>query len=110
MELMGHTIELIDAWTDSGMRLPGCDYIAIITTPASFFSAKIPDIIPKILNAGSGVGGKKSAAFVKKEGLRSGRTMTNLMKAMEKEGMMVNWSDILYNAPHAQEMGKRIGA
>jgi hypothetical protein len=32
------------------------------------------------------------------------------MKAMEKEGMVLNWSDILYNAPHAQEMGKRIGA
>jgi hypothetical protein len=110
MELMGHTIELIDAWTDSGMRLPGCDYIAIITTPASFFSAKIPDIVPKILSAGSGVSGKKSAAFVKREGLRSGRTMVNLMKAMEKEGMLVNWSETLFNAPHAQEMGKRIGA
>jgi hypothetical protein len=110
MELMGHTVELIDAWTDTGMRLPGCEYIAIITTPASFFSAKIPEVVPKILSAGSGVGGKKSAAFVKKEGIRSGRTMTNLMKAMEKEGMVVNWSEILFNAPHAQEMGKRIGA
>jgi hypothetical protein len=110
MELMGHTVELIDAWTDSGMRLPGCDYIAIITTPLSLFSAKIPDAVPKILAAGSGVSGKKSAAFVKKEGLRSGKTLTNLMKAMEKEGMVVNWCDILFNAPHAQEMGKRIGA
>jgi hypothetical protein len=110
MERMGHTVELIDAWTDSGMRLPGCDYIAIVTTPPSFFSAKLSDVVPKILAVGSGVGGKKSAAFVKKEGLRSGKTLTNLMKAMEKEGMVVNWCDILFNAPHATEMGKRIGA
>jgi hypothetical protein len=110
MELMGHTVELIDAWADTGMRLPGCDYIAIITTPVSFFSAKIPEVVPKILSAGSGVVGKKSAAFVKKEGLRNARTLANLMKAMEKEGMVLNWCDILFNAPHAQEMGKRIGA
>jgi hypothetical protein len=29
---------------------------------------------------------------------------------MEKEGMVVNWSDLLLNAAHAQALGKRIGA
>ena len=110
MELMGHRVDIIDAWTDDGMRLPGYEYIAIITDTASFFSAKIPDVIPKILSRSSGVGGKKSAAFVKKGGLRFNRTLSNVMKAMEKEGMMVNWCDILLNLPHAQAMGKRIGA
>jgi len=110
MELMGHRIELIDAWTDNGMRLPGCDYIALAAEPISFFSGKIPDIVPKVLSAGSGLVGKKSAAFVKKGGLRPGRALSNLMKAMEKEGMLVNWSDILINAPHAEAMGKRIGS
>jgi hypothetical protein len=32
------------------------------------------------------------------------------MKAMEKEGMMVNWSEIILNAPQAEALGKRIGA
>jgi len=32
------------------------------------------------------------------------------MKAMEKEGMMVNWSEILLSAAHANAMGKRIGS
>jgi len=110
MEMMGHRADVIDAWTDDGMRLPGYEYIAVVTEPASFFSAKIPEALPRILSAGSGIGGKKSAAFVKKGGLRSGRTLTNMMKAMEKEGMVVNWCDILFNAPHAEAMGKRIGA
>jgi hypothetical protein len=35
--------------------------------------------------------------------------MSNLMRAMEKEGMLVNWSDIILSASHAQELGKRIG-
>jgi menaquinone-dependent protoporphyrinogen IX oxidase len=110
MELMGHRVDIIDAWTDNGMRLPGYEYIVIAAEPISFFSAKIPEMLPKFLSAGSGIGGKKSAAFIKKEGLRSGKTLINLMNAMEKEGMMVNWSDILFNAPHAEAMGKRIGA
>jgi hypothetical protein len=110
MELMCHRVDVIDAWTDDGMRLPGYEYIVVVTEPASFFSAKISEAVPKILSAGSGVGGRKSAAFVKKSGLRSGRTLTNVMNAMEKEGMVVNWCDILFNAPHAEAMGKHIGA
>ena len=110
MEAMGHRVELIDAWTDDGMRLGGCEYIAIAAESVSFFSAKLPEVLPRILSAGSGLGGKKSAAFVKKSGINPGRVLANLMRAMEKEGMMVNWSDILLNAPHAEAMGKRIGS
>jgi len=110
MELMGHRADVIDAWADDGIRLPGYEYIVVVTEPASFFSAKIPEVVPKILSAGSGVGGRKGAAFVKKGGLRSGRTLTNAMNAMEKEGMVINWGDILFNAPHAEAMGKHIGA
>jgi len=109
MEAMGHTVEIVDAWTDDGMKLPGCQYITIATEPLSFFSAKIPEVIPKILSS-RGVDGKKSAAFIKKTGLRSGKALFRLMTAMEKEGMIVNWSEVLLNAPHAEAMGKRIGA
>ena len=110
MEMMGHRADIIDLWADDGMRLPGYEYIAIVIEPASFFSAKIPEQLPKMLAAGSNLVGKKSAAFVKKKGIRQGKILANLMKAMEKEGMMINWSDVLFNAPHAEAMGKRIGA
>ena len=110
MESMGHRVDIIDAWTDDGMRLPGYEYIAIALEPVSFFSGKLNEKIPKILSAGSSVAGRKSAAFVKKSGLFTNRTLDNLMKAMEKEGMVVNWSDLLLNADHAQALGKRIGA
>jgi len=110
MEAMGHRADIIDLWTDDGMRLPGYEYIAIVAEPASFFSAKIPDRIPKLLAAGSSLVGKKSAAFVKKKGIRQGKILANIMNAMEKEGMIVNWSDVLFNAPHAEAIGKRIGA
>jgi len=110
MSKMGHHVDIINAWTEDGMRLPGYEYIAVAAEPASFFSGKIPPVISKVLAAGSSLVGKKSAAFIKKTGLFSSRALTNLMRAMEKEGMRVNWSDILFNSPHAEAMGKHIGA
>jgi hypothetical protein len=109
MESMGHRVDIIDAWTEDGMKLPGYEYIAVVAEPMSFLSGKIPDITAKILSAGSSLVGKKGAAFIKKNGLFSNRALANLMRAMEKEGMRINWSDILLNSPHAQALGKRIG-
>jgi len=110
MESMGHRVDIIDAWTEDGFRLPGYEYVAVVTQPISFFSGKIPENVSKVLGAGSSLVGKKSAAFVKKSGIFSNRSLKNLMTAMEKEGMRINWSDILFNGPHALAIGKRIGS
>jgi len=110
MESMGHRADVINAWTEDGMRLPGYEFIAVAAEPISFFSGKIPECIAKVLGAGSSLGGKKSAAFVKKSGLSANRALSNVMQVMEKEGMRINWSDLLFNEPHAEAMGKRIGA
>jgi hypothetical protein len=111
MESMGHRVDVLDAWTEDGMRLPGYEYVAICAEAVSFWGGKLPEVLPKILGSGSGLVGKKSAAFIKKTGpIFIARALSNLMKAMEREGMSVNWSDILLNAPHAEALGKRIGA
>ena len=110
MESMGHYVDILDAWTGDGYRLPAYDYVAIAAQPVSFFSGKIPSVVSGILSAASNLAGKKSAAFVRKDGLFTVRAMGNLMQAMEKEGMTVNWSDVLLNPPHAEAMGKRIGS
>jgi menaquinone-dependent protoporphyrinogen IX oxidase len=110
MESMGHRVDIIDAWTEDGYKLPGYEYIAVAAEPVSIFSGKLPPHVSKILAAGSSLSGKKSAAFIKKTGLFSNRALANLMKAMEKEGMVINWSDVLFNPPHAEALGKQIGA
>lgn len=107
---MGHRVDILDAWTEDGFRLPGYEYIVVCAERTSFFSAKLPDALGHVLAAGSGLVGKKSAAFLLKGGLFTGKGLWNLMKAMEKEGMMINWSEIILNAPHAEALGKRIGA
>jgi len=110
MSMMGHHVDIVDIWKDDGMRLPAYEYIAVVAEPVSIFSGKLSDNISKALCKGSSLVGKKSAAFIIKTGLFSNRALSNLMKVMEKEGMKINWSDILFNAPHAEAMGKHIGA
>jgi hypothetical protein len=110
MESMGHRVDVLDAWTEDGFRLPGYEYIVVAAEPNTILTGKIPLCISKVLAAGSSLVGKKGAAFIKKTGLFSSRALSNLMRAMEKEGMIINWSDILFNPPHAEAMGKHIGA
>jgi len=111
MESMGHRVDVLDAWTEDGFRLPGYEYIAVCAEAVSVWSGKMPEALPKILASGSGLVGKKSAAFLKKKGpIFVNKALSNLMKAMEKEGMLINWSEILLSAPQAEALGKRIGA
>lgn len=110
MQSMGHRVDIIDLWTEDGMKLPAYEYVAIAAEPLSFFSGKINSKISRLLAAGSTLAGKKSAAFIMKSGLFSNRALSRLMHAMEKEGMVVNWSDLLLSAPHAEALGKQIGA
>jgi hypothetical protein len=111
MESMGHRVDILDAWTEDGFRLPGYEYIAVCAEQTGFWGGKMPDALTKILGAGSGLVGKKSAAFLKKTSpIFINKALWNLMRAMEKEGMLVNWSEILLNAPQAEALGKRIGA
>ena len=111
MESMGHRVDIIDAWTEDGMRLPGYEYVAVCAEATSLWGGKMPEALAKVLGAGSGLVGKKGAAFIKKTGpIFITKALWNLMKAMEKEGMKVNWSEIILNPAHAEALGKRIGA
>jgi hypothetical protein len=110
MESMGHRVDVLDAWTEDGFSLPGYEYIAVTTESVSLFGGKLPGVISKVLAAGSSLGGKKSAAFLKKTNFFTAKALSNLMRAMEKEGMLVNWSDIILSAAQAEFLGKRIGA
>ncbi|MDR2028437.1 MAG: hypothetical protein LBP93_02735 [Treponema sp.] len=110
MESMGHRVDVIDAWTSDGLRLPGYEYIAVAAEAASLLGGKIPQALPKVLSAAGSLQGKKSAAFLRKTGPFTSKALTNLMKVMEKEGMYINWSDIILSVSQAESLGKRIGA
>jgi len=111
MESMGHRVDIFDAWTEDGYKLPAYEYIAVCAEPASLWGGKMPAALSKILASASSLAGKKSAAFLKKTGpFFVNKALCNLMRAMEREGMLVNWSEVLLSSAHANAMGKRIGA
>jgi hypothetical protein len=109
MEAMGHRVDLLDARQDDGVRLPGYEYVAVLAESISFFGGKMPDSLAKMLGNASSLVGKKGAAFLRKRGPFTGKAMANLMRAMEKEGMCVNWSEIIERIDQAEALGKRIG-
>ncbi|MDR1867684.1 MAG: hypothetical protein LBQ77_05410 [Treponema sp.] len=109
MESMGHRVDIIDAWTEDGFRLPGYEYIAVVAEQISLFGGKLPEKLNTIL-AVNGISGKRSAAFLKKTTPFTSKALTALMKLMEHEGLMINWSEILLNNSHAEALGKRVGA
>ncbi|MDR1096003.1 MAG: hypothetical protein LBL31_06415 [Spirochaetaceae bacterium] len=108
VESMGHRVEIIDAYTDDGQRLPAFEYIIVTAEQTGIFKGKMPDVLHRLLRGSTSLSGKKSAAFLKKTGPFTGKALANLMRAMEQEGMFVNWSEVILSPPHAQELGKRI--
>ena len=111
MESMGHQADIFNAWTDDGFKLLSYQYIAVCAEAVSTWAGRMPDALPKILAAGGSLAGKKGAAFLKRTSpFFVNKALANLMKAMEKEGMLVNWSDIILSPPQANALGKRIGA
>lgn len=108
VESMGHQVEIIDGYVEDGRRLPAFDYIIVTAEQTSLFGGKLPDALGHVLRGAASLTGKKSAAFLKKTYPFTGKALANLMRVMEREGMFVNWSEVLLSAAHAEEIGKRI--
>ncbi|MBO8436686.1 MAG: hypothetical protein IAA97_06880 [Spirochaetes bacterium] len=106
LEAQGHQVDIISAY-DEGTRLTLYDYVIMGAEPVSFFSAKIPDAVSKFLAQAGTVSGKRCLAFIP-SCLRKGKTLQNLMKAMEREGMILKLSEIIRKPDEAMAIGKRL--
>ncbi len=103
-----HITELINGEFETDKRLTSFDYIVFGSSPVSFFSGKISNKISTYLKNSGTLTGKRSYAFVRKKGVASSRSLGNLMKEMEKEGMMLKVSDILTSVDEAEIIGKKL--
>ena len=74
----------------------------------SAFAKSVYDSLRAFLRSAGHVSGKRCYAFVGSKGLRKGRVLGSLMKAMESEGMYLKRSDVLAKADEAKAVGARL--
>ena len=107
----GHQVDIFNGTTDPADNLHpiAYEYIAVVTTSPNFIGAKLPPKLIEILSSSGSFSGKKGCAFVVKSGLSSNKTIHLLMKELEKQGMCLDYFDIIESIDHAAASGKKIG-
>jgi hypothetical protein len=102
----GHQVTIINM-KEYGGTLTIYKYIILGCNCTSAFGGRIPEkLIYKIKNFGM-LSGKYCSAFVDKK-FGDSKTLTNLMKSLEKEGMIVCSSQILTSNDHAYSYAKNL--
>jgi hypothetical protein len=109
MDSQGHRVDILPFDSGEAMKLPGYEYIVLLSETVGFFSSALPSSISKVLSTPSTLAGKKCAAFLRKRGISTDKSLVKLMELMEKEGMVVNWSGIVEKPEQAEAMAKRVG-
>ncbi|MDR1747867.1 MAG: hypothetical protein LBR47_02275 [Spirochaetaceae bacterium] len=106
----GHQVTVYNGIKDtSNIKLSFSEYLAVIVPVTGLFGGKLPPRLTEVLaNAGT-ISGKKGAALVVKGGFSSGKTCRNLMKAMEVEGVRLDYFEEVLDADHATAVGKKLG-
>lgn len=108
LESQGHSADVFNMYVDTDRKLSFYDYIIVGTNATGFFGGRIPDVIRTYLSRAGQISGKRCLAFVSKGGLRSQKTLSLLMKAMEGEGMYLKYSEVIKKPDAALALGKRL--
>ena len=110
-EEAGGSAELFDGLADEGQqRLALFDYIAVVAKKKGFFGGQLPDRAKEFLDAAPSIAGKKGAALIVKSGpFGNGKACSNLMSLLEKEGVLLDYSEIISGVEAARACGKKLG-
>jgi len=107
LRTQGAQVDLIDGTKTRDFKLTGCHYIAVGADVRSLFKGTLPaELAPGLANGGI-ITGKRSFAFVS-GGAGSAKTLLKLMKALEHEGMIVRYSEVLTKPEDASAIGQRL--
>jgi len=106
MQKQGAQVDVINGVQNRDTKLTGYHYIAVGCDVRSLFKGVLPPELAPALGNGGIVTGKKSFAFVAPAPLGSNATLTKLMKALEHEGMLLRFSELLTKPDQAQALGQ----
>ncbi len=108
IESQGHNVDVFDMRLEGGKIISFYDYIVVGSENVSLWGGKVPEMVSSFLKQAGTISGKRCMAFITSGGVRSGKTLHNLMRTMESEGMYLKTSDILKKKDYAQAVGKRL--
>lgn len=110
-EKSGGAVECFDGQRDLDQtKLSFFEYIVVVVKKQGLFSGAVSPRVKEFLDTAGNIAGKKGAAFVVSGGVfGNAKTCANLMRVLEKEGLLLDYSDILKNKGQALESGKKIG-
>ena len=106
-QAVGHQVEVMEAKPGEDLRLARFDYVVLGTESSSLWG-KLPTRLPQVLSQAGQVAGKRSFAFVCPSGFRTQKLLSRLMKAMENEGMLVNYAEILSSVSEASLAAEKV--
>jgi len=107
-ERQGFQVDIVDAEKDVNSKLTIYSYIALGTDTTSIFKGAVSPKVKEFISGAGMVGGKKSFAFVNQSLMGSSKTLSNLMKIMESEGMFLKFSEILKEGKEAEIIASRL--
>lgn len=104
----GAQVDLINGLQARDTKLTGYHYLAVGCDVRSLFQGRLPaELGPSLANGGI-VSGKKAFAFVLPSLLGSAKTLMRLMKALEHEGIIVRYSELLARPADAAALGRQL--
>lgn len=106
----GHQVDLVNGNLDTeNFRITPYEYITVVASGISSCSSKLSPQISSVI-AKSGISsGKKACALVLKQPLFSQKLCKALMYTMEKEGMVIDYFEVVASVDHANYIGKKLG-
>jgi len=101
LENKGHNVTLINIQQTDKSRLSIYEFLIIGTESLSFFSSKISIEIKNYLNQVGNITGKKCYVWVIKKFFNQ-KTLNNLMKLLESQGLTMYLSDYFISKKEAE--------
>lgn len=108
MRKQGAQVDVINGVQTRDSKLTGYHYIAVGCDVRSLLKGVLPSELSGALANGGIITGKKTFAFVPPALIGANATLLKLMRALEHEGMLLRFSDIIATDAQAEALGQRL--
>ena len=108
LEARGAQVDLVNGSQTRDAKLTGHHFLAIGCDVLAAFGGKLPPEL-KVFLANSGlIAGKRALAWVTSAPLGANKTLLQLMRAMEAEGLLLQTSEIFTKADEASRVASQL--